>query len=242
MAQKKNLKKNPKSKKRRLKEIPRPTKTLICMAVLIIMLSGYGILSNIVHSIHITGKVEMDYSNETMVELKSVLHEMNTDLIQLNQAKGSSVLTKEEFESLKKDINNMIENVNQLSYITKTGTERLSFIEQYEFYLENQTLSYSAMLRVHKILSKLDSEYTLMKSVIEKNIENMKLLQEQAINKLYYNYQYTSFDDHNVLGSVRLELTQHEMTEQITECTINYVHITSTMLKTTLGKGGLYYE
>ena len=94
MAQKRQSNKKEKGvlkKRPQLKEIPQPTKLLLGMAFAIIMLSGYLLISNIVHAFAVSEKVVIDYSSYEAGVLKTTLHEMNANLIQLNQATAVAV-------------------------------------------------------------------------------------------------------------------------------------------------------
>lgn len=229
------LKKRPK-----LKEIPQPTKLLLGMAFAIIMLSGYLLISNVIHAFAINKKVVIDYSSYEAGVLKTTLHEMNANLIQLNQATSSSFLTSIELEELKADFNESIEAINQLSYLTERGKKKVSQKQLYEIYKENKKLQMISLLRIYTKLEKMDPIYQVTRDAFTRNILNLMLANGSISREFYNNFRYTSFDDSDILGNISFDQSG-QIPAQTMQLTTNYVQLTDALLKMVLTKGGLVY-
>ena len=243
MAQKRQSNKKEKGvlkKRPQLKEIPQPTKLLLGMAFAIIMLSGYLLISNIVHTFAVSEKVVIDYSSQEIGILKTTLHEMNTNLIQLNQATSSNFLTSTELEELKEDFNESVEAINQLSYLTERGKKKVSQKQLYEIYKENKKLQMISLLRIYTKLEKMDPSYQVTRDAFTRNVLNLMLASGSISRELYNNFRYTSFDDSDILGSISFDQSG-QIPSQTMQLTTNYVQLTDALLKMVLTKGGLVY-
>lgn len=243
MAQKRQSNKKEKGvlkKRPQLKEIPQPTKLLLGMAFAIIMLSGYLLISNVIHAFAINKKVVIDYSSYEAGVLKTTLHEMNANLIQLNQATSSSFLTSIELEELKADFNESIEAINQLSYLTEHGKKKVSQKQLYEIYKENKKLQMISLLRIYTKLEKMDPIYQVTRDAFTRNILNLMLANGSISREFYNNFRYTSFDDSDILGNISFDQSG-QIPAQTMQLTTNYVQLTDALLKMVLTKGGLVY-
>ena len=236
MAQKRQSNKKEKGvlkKRPQLKEIPQPTKLLLGMAFAIIMLSGYLLISNIVHTFAVSEKVVIDYSSQEIGILKTTLHEMNT-------ATSSNFLTSTELEELKEDFNESVEAINQLSYLTERGKKKVSQKQLYEIYKENQKLQMIPLLRIYGKLEKMDPSYQVTRDAFTRNVLNLMLARGSISRELYNNFRYTSFDDSDILGSISFDQSG-QIPSQTMQLTTNYVQLTDALLKMVLTKGGLVY-
>lgn len=227
-----------KNKKIELKEGPFLRFILACFIVFIIMLSGYGILSNFVHMLSLNEKVTVNYSSGETTHLRTVLQEMNTNLITLNRAKGSTILSNEEFLQIKKNLNETIESLNQLSYLTENGIKEISLKSFYDLHQENSNLLYMPVIDSYRILEKVNPDYKASEDTFLELVYQLMKEAGQIENRLYQNFRYTSWDDHNMLGSVSIE--EDNLSYLSMGQATNYAMITSQLLKTMIAKGGLY--
>lgn len=165
------------------------SKLRIIISVLIIMLLGYGLFSNIVNMTITSKKYKINYDNKTYTEIKKTIKTINTNNEKIQSLKTTK-LNEEELNLVKNIINNITVELNKLGLENKKGTKELSSKELYK--LENKV--YALPLIYFSSLAKIEDNHSLSyvntKSLVDSNLSVLINLRESLKNDLENNYRY----------------------------------------------------
>lgn len=192
------------------------------LAVIIILVAGYGIVSNIEHLIYVNKTYNYDFENGVEIDsIKSSIETIKKNLSTIETMKSSS-LSDEQLSSFKEYLNDVIDNSSKYEFVGYTNKHNnLKQKDLMEIMLNYEKLNYSNLIDTYNNLAVSDSSLATYKKEFVEHVYYMLLSSNTIYQKLYDNYKYGNLNHFDSTLSLDANMVMESFVEKLN--TIKYV-------------------
>lgn len=167
------------------------------LAILMVMLVGYGVFANITHFISIRGTYT--YSFDDSVEILSIKKSvivLNQDIEKLKEMENSS-LGKDVLDSYIELLENLNKNLSSYAFMNYKGNMTLTQKDLYQMLYDYGKLNYLNILNICKKLESVNPSLIGTEQNLTKQVYTMMLFSNYMYETFINNYAYTTLKNNS---------------------------------------------
>jgi hypothetical protein len=162
------------------------------LGIFIIMIAGFGIISNIVHFIGIrrTEAINLNTNGSVYKQIKEIMSDINS---KKDKIKDLSFVTTDEMKAIKEYINGCYEGLNNVNISKYENAKEISDTDKY-LLLDQMVATRCPAFTISAltIISKYDNNIDSIKKVFASGLYDTMISLEPIRERLLHNYEYNT--------------------------------------------------